>query len=79
MKKIYTEEQKCTILQQYWSGKSVASISADTGVAKSTIYKWAKETTNKKTKPVNMSDYRILKQRCEIRHELLLIVARHLD
>ena len=34
MKKIYTEEQKCTILQRNWSGESVASISADTGVAK---------------------------------------------
>ena len=74
MKKIYTEVQKAEILQRYWSGEPVASISADTGVAKSTIYKWAKETTNKKTKSVNMSDYRILKQRCETLEKMVEIL-----
>ena len=65
MKKLYTEEQKTEILQQYWSGESVSSISADTGVAKSTLYKWIREAPPKKAKPVNMTDFRILKQRCE--------------
>ena len=65
MKKLYTEEQKTEILQRYWSGESVSSISADTGVAKSTLYKWIREAPPKKAKPVNMTDFRILKQRCE--------------
>ena len=73
MKKIYTEEQKCTILQRYWSGESVSSISADTEVAKSTIYKWIK-STSKKPKAVNMSDYRILKQRCETLEKMVEIL-----
>lgn len=64
MKKIYTEEQKTEILQRYLSCEPVASISADTGIAKSTIYKWMKSTA-KKPKAVNMTDFRILKQRCE--------------
>ena len=65
MKKIYTNEQKEKILKMYWSGESVASISASTGVAKSTLYKWIREAPSKKVKPVNMTDLRILKQRCE--------------
>ena len=65
MKKIYTNEQKDEFLKMYWSGESVASISASTGVAKSTLYKWIREAPPKKAKPVNMTDFRILKQRCE--------------
>ena len=74
MKKIYTEEQKCTILQRYWSGESVSSISADTGVAKSTLYKWIREAPPKKAKPVNMTDFRILKQRCETLEQMVEIL-----
>ena len=65
MKKIYTNEQKEKILKMYWSGEPVTSISANTGVAKSTLYKWIREAPPKKAKPVNMTDFRILKQRCE--------------
>ena len=74
MKKLYTEEQKNEILQRYWSGKSVASISADTGVAKSTLYKWIREAPPKKAKPVNMTDLRILKQRCETLEKMVEIL-----
>ena len=73
MKKVYTEEQKTTILQSYWSGEPVASISADTGIAKSTIYKWIKSTA-KKPKAVNLSDFRILKQRCETLEKMVEIL-----
>ena len=61
MKKIYTEEQKCTILQRYWSGEFVSSISADTGVAKSTLYKWIREAPPKKAKPVMEAFFKTLK------------------
>lgn len=73
MKRIYTEGQKNEILQRYWSGESVTSISADTGVAKSTLYKWIK-STSKKPKALNMSDYRILKQRCETQEKMVEIL-----
>ena len=39
MKKIYTNEQKDEFLKMYWSGEPVTSISASTGVAKSTLTK----------------------------------------
>ena len=74
MRKNYAEEQKDTILQRYWSGESVASISASTGVAKSTLYKWIRESPLKKSKPVNMTDFRILKQRCETLEKIVEIL-----
>ena len=73
MKKIYTEEQKIEILQRYWSGEPVERLSTDSGVAKSTIYKWIKSTSNK-PKAVNMSDFRILKQRCETLEKMVEIL-----
>ena len=65
---------KNEILQRYWSGESVSSISADTGVAKSTLYKWIREAPPKKAKPVNMTDFRILKQRCETLEKMVEIL-----
>ena len=73
MKKVYTKEQKDEILQRYWSGETVESISADTGVAKSTVYKWIKSIA-KKPKAVNMTDFRILKQRCETLEKMVEIL-----
>ena len=74
MKKIYTNEQKDEFLKMYWSGESVASISASTGAAKSTLYKWIREAPPKKAKPVNMTDFRILKQRCETLEQMVEIL-----
>ena len=74
MKKIYTNEQKDEILKMYWSSESVASISARTGVAKSTLYKWIREVPPKKSKPVNMTDFRILNQRCETLEKMVEIL-----
>ena len=42
MKKVYTEDQKKLILDRYWAGEKVSTISSDTGIAKSTIYAWTK-------------------------------------
>ncbi len=74
MKKIYTNEQKEKILKMYWSGELVTSISASTGVAKSTLYKWIREAPPKKVKPVSMTDFRILKQRCETLEKMVEIL-----
>ncbi len=66
MKKTYTEEQKNEVLSRIFAGKPIASISVDTGIAKSTLYAWSKSGgKKKKNKALNMTDYRILKQRCE--------------
>ena len=74
MKKIYTNERKDKILKMYWSGESVASILTNTGVDKSTLYKWIREAPPKKAKPVNMTDFRILKQRCETLEKMVEIL-----
>lgn len=74
MKKIYTEEQKSEILQRYRSGEKVASICEDTGIAKSTIYAWTKSNNKKKSKAINMSDFRILRQRCETLEKMVEVL-----
>jgi transposase InsO family protein len=73
MRKNYTEKQRNEILQQYWFGVPVAIIAADTGIAKSTLYKWIK-ATEKEPKAINMSDFRILKQRCETLEKMVEIL-----
>lgn len=74
MKKIYTEEQRNEILQRYRSGEKVASICKDTGIAKSTIYEWTKSNNKKKNKAINMSDFRILRQRCETLEKMVEVL-----
>ncbi len=74
MKKFYTEEQRNEILQQYRSGEKVASICEDTGIAKSTIYEWAKSNNKKKSKAINMSDFRILRQRCKTLEKMVEVL-----
>lgn len=65
VKKTYTEEQKNEVLARLFAGEPIASVSQDTGIAKSTLYTWSKYNGKKKNKALNMTDYRILKQRCE--------------
>lgn len=74
MKKIYTEEQKNEVLARLFAGEPIASISEDTGIAKSTLYAWIKSNGKKKNKALNMTDYRILKQRCETLEKMVEIL-----
>ena len=74
MKKIYTEEQRNEILQRYRSGEKVSSICEDTGIAKSTLYAWTKSNNKKKSKAINMSDFRILRQRCETLEKMVEVL-----
>ncbi len=62
MRKIYTDKQRNEILQQYWSGVPVAIISADTGIAKSTLYKWIKSISTK-LQAANIFDHQINRYR----------------
>lgn len=65
MRKKYTQEQKYEIVERYRAGEPVSSICKDTGISKSTLYEWKKSIFSKNQKPINMTDVRILKQRCE--------------
>ncbi len=47
MKKTYTEEQKNVVLSRIFAGEPIASISEDTGIAKSTLYAWSKSGEKK--------------------------------
>lgn len=42
MRKNYSEEQKKEIVQRHRSGEKISSIFKDTGISKSTLYKWKK-------------------------------------
>lgn len=74
MKKVYTQEQKNNILERYWSGEKVSNILNDTGIAKSTLYEWIKTYRKKESKPINMTSFRILKQRCEILEKMVTVL-----
>lgn len=74
MKKIYIEEQRNEILQRYRSGEKISSICEDTGIAKSTLYAWTKSINKKKNKAINMSDFRILRQRCETLEKMVEVL-----
>ena len=65
MRKNYSEEQKKEILSRYRSGETLSSICKNTGISKSTLYSWLNADNTTKRKPINMTDVRILKQRCE--------------
>ena len=74
MKKTYTEDQKNEVLARFFAGEPIASISEDTGIAKSTLYAWSKSGGKQKNKALNMTDYRILKQRCETLEKMVEIL-----
>ena len=75
MKKVYTEDQKKLILDRYWAGEKASTISADSGIAKSTLYAWVK-SSQKKNKAINMTDFRILRQRCEALEKMVEILQQ---
>ena len=75
MKKSYTDEQKNEVLARFFAGEPISSISVDTGIAKSTLYTWSKSgEKKKKNKALNMTNYRILKQRCETLEKMVEIL-----
>lgn len=60
----YDNAKKQTILTRYTSGEPVSNISADTGIPRSTIYKWVKESKEQETKKdVSMRDFRALENK----------------
>ena len=62
------------VLARLFAGEPIASVSQDTGIAKSTLYTWSKYNGKQKNKALNMTDYRILKQRCETLEKMVEIL-----
>lgn len=78
MKKNYLEKQKSEIISRYLSGNSVTKLSTEFDIARSTIYKWIKESAEceKQERKVNMRDFLDLKQRCE-QQELMIEILQN--
>ena len=74
MRKKYSEEHKKEIVQRYRSGEKISSICEDTGISKSTLYQWSKIYKKKSDKELNLTDVRILKQRCEKYEKMVKIL-----
>ena len=66
MKKTYSKQEKAKIIKQYKGGASISLIQQTTGVARSTLYRWIKEQSQKNTeKSINKGDYNKLKAHCD--------------
>ncbi len=45
MRRTYSREQKTEIIHQYHTGVTLTQLSNRTGVARGTLYKWVKQST----------------------------------
>ncbi len=79
MKKYYSKKQKDSIIKQYLSGVSVVDLCKSSGIARSTIYSWIKESTEckKQEKRVNMRCYADLKKQCENQKLMIEILCNY--
>ena len=65
MNQKYNEQQKQEIIKRYQDGISVAEITADTGIPRSTVYAWIKEAADSQTetKKVSVKNFRLLENK----------------
>ena len=61
----HTESEKTSIIARYHAGETVAAISSDTGIPRSTIYDWLKDEKAKDTvkKTLSINGYRLLENK----------------
>jgi len=61
----YTESEKSIITTRYKNGESVSSLVIETGIPRSTIYAWIKETSDRdfSKKSVSLKNYRLLENK----------------
>lgn len=83
MVKTYTESEKQNALQRCQTGtESVAAISGDTGIPKSTLYHWINLQKSQDTDPpvefVRISEYRKLERRLQ-RLEQIITILKSID
>jgi transposase-like protein len=76
MKKIYSNETKAEIIKKYLSGVKASDLVKEHGIARSTIYKWIKESSDcqKQVHKINMRDYFELKRRCQQQEKIIEIL-----
>lgn len=66
MGKAYSKEVKEKIINQYLTGVAITEIAKEHHLARSTIYTWLKDYNKvKRTKPINMHEVLLLRQKCE--------------
>lgn len=65
MSKQVTKEQKQAIVQRYLNGESVAAITRETQISRSTLYLWIRESQVSQTKKVQLKDLSRLKMQYE--------------
>ena len=68
------KEIKLTIVQRYTNGESVAHISADTKIPRSTLYLWIRKARVSPTKKVQLKDFSRLQQMYERSQRVIQIL-----
>ncbi len=65
MKNKYSNSEKPSVVDQYFSGASVSAITADTGIPRSTVYAWIKKAADLRSgkKEVSLKEHRLLENR----------------
>lgn len=78
MKKIYSSNQKQSVLNRYTQGESVTSIHRSTGISRNTVYSWIKTFKKEEfdSKKINLRDIHILKQSYERQKKIIEILKR---
>ncbi len=65
--KSYPEEFKSQVIERYLSGEPSASVLADTGIPKSTLYNWVRDNQEKQKdvnkKVVNIQNYHLIERK----------------
>lgn len=77
MRPYFPLHEKQQLVSRYLNGKSVASICADAGIAKSTLYSWIKQYQPTKTRSgrvITPKDYDSLLRRCEKQEQLISVL-----
>ena len=76
MKKIYSSNQKQSVLNRYTQGESVTSIHRSTGISRNTVYSWIKTFKKEEfdSKKINLRDIHILKQSYERQKKIIEIL-----
>lgn len=78
MKKIYSQEFKEQIVQEHFAGNTITELAKEHSLSRNTIYSWIKQYGKaiKRTKPINMSEYNDLQQKCEQLEKMVEILQQ---
>ncbi len=75
MKKIYTNEERNQVINRHLSGERIATLSASTGISRSTLYNWVEDySKTAHHNIINIFDYNHIKQKCERLENIITIL-----